>query len=328
MARPLRIDIENGLYHVTSRGWERRAIVRDDGDRRHWLDLLARVALRRAWRIFAWALLDNHFHLYLRTPQPNLSAGMHDLNAGYAGGFNRRHERCGALFQGRFKAVFVEDESHSRELTRYVHLNPVRARLVKRPEAYAWSSCADYLGLRRAPEWLDTESILGEIGHNRKRARQTYRRFLYAGISEPPGSPLADAVGGMFLGTTAWVNAWRRRLARTPIRKSVPSQKRLAWRPKLEDVIAVVSETFNVDPEALHTCRRHGNDARSAAIYLARSLTDTPVNQIGRHFGGVSAAAVSKTIHRATDRRTHDRAWDRQLSKIMKHLISNDVINS
>lgn len=117
MARPLRIDLGDGLYHATRRGWQRRVVVRDDRDRKRWLDPLGRVAARRGRRILARPWLSNHFHLYLRTPQANFSAGTHDLNSGYASTFNRRHRRCGALFQGRFKAVLLEDESHALELS-------------------------------------------------------------------------------------------------------------------------------------------------------------------------------------------------------------------
>jgi REP element-mobilizing transposase RayT len=100
MARPLRFELENGLFHVTSRGWERRVIVDGDRDREDWLRLLDRVATRSNWRVFSWVLMSNHFHLFLHTPQPNLSAGMHDLNAGYASLFNRRHRRVGPLVTG------------------------------------------------------------------------------------------------------------------------------------------------------------------------------------------------------------------------------------
>ncbi|MBM4043285.1 MAG: hypothetical protein FJ290_32760, partial [Planctomycetes bacterium] len=100
MARPLRVDIAGGVYHVTNRGLEQRAIVRDDADRLRWHKLLDVVATRRRWRVFAWVLLDNHFHLFLQTPDADLSPGMHDLESGYASGFNRRHERRGPLFQG------------------------------------------------------------------------------------------------------------------------------------------------------------------------------------------------------------------------------------
>ena len=164
MSRPLRIEIENGIYHVTSRGWERRAIVRDDRDREEWFKLLDRVVIRFGWRFFAWVLMNNHFHLFFQTPEANLSAGMHDLNSGYATWFNRRHRRVGALYQGRFKAILVEDESYCWTLSRYIHLNAIRAKMVKRPEDYAWSSYRHYLKARQAPEWLDWRAVLAEIG--------------------------------------------------------------------------------------------------------------------------------------------------------------------
>jgi putative transposase len=320
MARPLRIDIEDGVYHVTSRGWERRVVVRDDRDRQRWLELLDRVATRCGWRVFAWALMNNHFHLYLRTPRPNLSAGMHDLNSAYASGFNRRWRRCGALFQGRFKAVLVEKESHALELSRYLHLNPARAGIVERPEEYAWSSYQDYLGRRRAPAWLDWETVVAELAKELSPARSAYRRFVEAGLREPPKSPLAAAVGGMFLGSVEWVDWWRRRLAAEPVREDVPLQRELAWRPTLEDVAGAVSEAFGVELAELCESRRHGNEARSAAIYLARRVTDEAVGVIGTYFGGVSMAAICKTVARAENRRQEDRAWDRRLGKLSQRL--------
>jgi hypothetical protein len=166
---------------------------------------------------------------------------MHDLNAGYASFFNRRHRRCGALFQGRFKAVLVEDESHALELTRYVHLNPARATIVQRPEEYAWSSYQDYLGMRKASPWLDWETVVGELAKDRSRARSAYRRFVEAGLSQPPKSPLEAALGGMFLGSGEWVDRWRRRLSAEPVREGVPAQRELAWRPRLEEVAAACS---------------------------------------------------------------------------------------
>jgi len=320
MARPLRIDIPNGLYHVTSRGWERRVIVRDDNDRERWLRLLQRVAVRSGWRVFAWALMGNHFHLYLRTPEPNLSAGMHDLNSGYASAFNRRHRRSGALFQGRFKAVLVEDESHSLELSRYVHLNPVRAKLVARPEQFAWSSYREYLGVRKPPAWLDWQTVLGEIGGNRRRCRSAYRRFVEAGISTRVKSPLAEAVGGMLLGTNGWVQEWRRRLAEQPDVPAIPAQRQLAWRPTIEDVVEAVSKTFGVASQQLLVSRRRSNKGRFAAIYLTRRLTDEAVGAIGRYFGGVSTAAISQAVRRAEARREEDRRWDRQLARLTAEL--------
>jgi len=106
------MEIEDGIYHVAARRGERRALVRDDRNRQEWFKLLERVVVRCGRRCFAWVLMDNHFHLFFQTPEANLSAGMHDWNAGYATWFHRRHRPVGSLFQGRFKAILVEDESY------------------------------------------------------------------------------------------------------------------------------------------------------------------------------------------------------------------------
>ena len=151
MPRSHRLDVANGVHHVTQRGLDRRNIVLDDDDRSHRWRLFERVARRCRWRVFAVALLDNHFHIYLRTPEPNLSDGMRDLDGGYASLFNQLHQREGPLYQGRFKSVLVENESHSWELSRYVHLNPYRAGLTRDPFQYRWSSCRFYLNSQHAP---------------------------------------------------------------------------------------------------------------------------------------------------------------------------------
>ena len=127
MPRRLRIELAGGLYHVTNRGVDRMNIVRDDDDRHEWFRLLNRVATRCGWRVFAHVLMTNHFHLFLKLHDPNLSSGLHDLQSGYATLFNKTHERTGPLFQGRFHAVLVESEGHAWSLSRYIHLNPCRA---------------------------------------------------------------------------------------------------------------------------------------------------------------------------------------------------------
>jgi putative transposase len=140
MARPLRIEFPDALYHVTSRGNERRAIFRSDHDRRTFLGFLGTAARRFGWSVTAWVLMTNHFHVVIQTPEPNLSRGMQWLNGVYAGWFNARHHRSGHLFQGRFKAVLVDSQRYFAEVLRYVVLNPVRAKMVERPEDYRWSS--------------------------------------------------------------------------------------------------------------------------------------------------------------------------------------------
>jgi len=308
MSRPLRIELPDGLYHVTNRGLERRKIVRDDTDRATWYRLLDRTVVRRRWRVLAWALMENHFHLFLRTPDADLSAGMHDLQSGYASFFNVRHTRRGPLFQSRFRAVLVEAAAHDWELTRYVHLNPVRAGLAARPEDYPWSSARHYLSSRGAPKWLAWQEVLAQHGRTIRTARRAYAHYLAEGLATGPVSPLKDVVASTLLGSDAFVERvreWAR--DRLPDR-DVPAARELRAKVTLEAVEAVVCDVFGVEPEQLHRPRQRGNDARATLAYLARRWTAIPAEELGNRLGGVSGAAISQTVAKVTDRLCTDSA--------------------
>ena len=320
MSRQLRIEIENGIYHVTARGWERRGIVRDDRDRETWSTLLDRIVVRFGWRFFAWVLMDNHFHLFLQTPEANLSAGMHDLNSGYATWFNRRHRRAGALFQGRFKAILVEDESYGWSLSRYIHLNPVRAKMVQHPEDHRWGSYQYYLQSRHAPDWLDWRSVLAEIGKSPRLARNEYRRFVEEGLHEKIKSPLKDVVGKVLLGSPEWVEKMRQVLGLSAADPNIPELRHLAWRPSQEQIESAVANEFGVDKSEMFAKRARHNEARAAALYLSRKLTGVPATQLAQRYGGVSQAAISKTVRRAENRREEERRWGQRLSRLEKLL--------
>ena len=147
MARPLRIEYPGAIYHVTSRGDGREAIYLDDGDREEFLSVFEDVIRRMNWKCSAYCLMENHYHLLVETPDGNLSRGMRQLNGVYTQRFNRLHDRSGHVFQGRYKAILVERDSHLKELCRYVVLNPVRAGMVDRPEEW---TC---IGRQRAVPW-------------------------------------------------------------------------------------------------------------------------------------------------------------------------------
>ncbi len=303
MARPLRIEFDGCVYHVTTRGWERRDVVCDDEDRANWVRLMDRVALRYGWRVFAWALMRNHWHLFFSTPEANLSRGMHDLNSGYASLFNRRHHRYGALYQGRFKAILVQEEGYAWTLSRYVHLNPVRAGAVERPEQYQWSSYRDYLNPKGAPRWLDWATVLGEIGTDVVQSLRAYIQFVESGLGRGTiVSPLASVVGGVLLGNPGWVDRMMTRIAGSPPQGDVPARRFLVLHPTLSEVEAAVCTAYEAERADLSAVRRRGNDARMAAVYLARECAALPVRQLAHHFGAVSASAISKLLRQAAMR--------------------------
>jgi REP element-mobilizing transposase RayT/AraC-like DNA-binding protein len=190
MARPLRVQIENGIYHVVARGNERAPIFGGDTDRRDFLALLQRIRLRFGWYVLSYCLMDNHYHLLVQTPIPNLARGMQQLNSGYVQSFNRRHGRDGHLFQGRYKSPLILSESHLFAAFRYIALNPVDAALCKRPEDWRWSSHRALLG-RGAYPAVDVRIALRLFDDDLATAQRHYVALVEAEETQLP--TLGDA---------------------------------------------------------------------------------------------------------------------------------------
>ena len=177
VSRPLRIEYPGAVYHITSRGNARQNIYTDDDDREKFLSIFALVVERFHWICHSYCLMDNHYHLLLETPVPNLSAGMRQLNGIYTQAFNRHHRRGGHLFQGRFKAIVVEKQAHLLELSRYIVLNPVHAGMVQSPEGYLWSSYCATIGQTKLADFLTVKWLLENFAPETTRAQQLYRDF-------------------------------------------------------------------------------------------------------------------------------------------------------
>lgn len=188
MPRPPRIQVPGGIHHITARGVRRLPIYASDADYRLFLDLLGLAAERFGWRILAYCLMPNHYHLVIYTPLPNLSEGMHRLNSRYAHAFNDRSGYTGHVFEARFAAVLVERDGHLLELIRYVHRNPVRARLCREPGEWKWSSYRALAGRAPAPAWLAIDEVLELFGRPRPSARRRLRDFV-ADVLTPPLPP-------------------------------------------------------------------------------------------------------------------------------------------
>ena len=251
----------------------------------HWVRLMDRVALRFGWRVFAWALMRNHWHLFLSTPEANLSRGMHDLNSGYASLFNRRHRRSGALYQGRFKAILVQEEGYAWTLSRYVHLNPVRAGAVQRPEQYPWSSYRDFLSPNGAPRWLDWATVLGEIGTDVVQSLRAYIQFVESGLGRDTiDSPLASVVGGVLLGNPNWVDRMKARIEGGPPHRDVPARRLLAVHPTLREVEEAVCAACEAEPADLSAVRRRGNDAADGGRVPGAGMCSPARDAVGASF--------------------------------------------
>ena len=200
-------------------------------------------------------LMDNHMHLLIETPQPNLSRGMRQLNGVYTQRFNRRHRKVGHLFQGRFKAILVEKEGYLLELARYIVLNPVRAKMVKTPNRYPWSSYCAMVGLAPVPPALATDWILNQFADTRATARRRYARFVHDGIGVP--GPWEEVKGQVLLGSEAFIERLTPQLEQCSTRE-IPKRQRLVHRPSLKTLLVGVDSKTARNIAMAHAYLKHG----------------------------------------------------------------------
>jgi len=298
MARPLRVEYEGALYHVMSRGIERRNIVADDRDRWRWLEWLERTVETYSWHLHSFVLMDNHHHLFLGTPRANLSAGMQHFNGSYTSYFNRRHDRAGHLFQGRFKAELVEDEGYFRELSRYIHLNPVRANMVDRPERFRWSSYPGYHRADRTLSWMTYDSVLREFCRHRTEARKRYRQFVGNGISDPPAAPWAEAAHGFIVGSQEFIKQIGELLQDRQEDSDIPALKQMRPRPELQRILDVVGDAMGEDRTDWCPGRRSDTAGRAVAALVARRRYGYSATEVAAALGYKSHSSVSRALRR------------------------------
>jgi putative transposase len=276
MSRPLRIEYAGAVYHITTRGNEKKAVYKDDVDRTIFLDTLFQVNKRYNWLCHAYCLMNNHYHLIVETPEGNLSAGMRQLNGVYTQTFNRRYNRVGHLFQGRYKAILIQKDSHLLEACRYVVLNPVRAKTVERPEMWKWSSYQATGGNEKPHLCLCTEWIRGQFGSTRSIAGKAYRKFVQAGIKQESiwKAVRAQSVLGEEEFTTTLMDYLRGKRDIAELSKT----QRFVDRPCLEKIFSgKMSLTIGKRNEKIHE-----------AVYLYGYRQREVANYLGMHFTSIS----------------------------------------
>jgi REP-associated tyrosine transposase len=276
MSRRLRILAPNALYHVVARGNAKMPIYDDDGDRHQFLTILATVVEQYHVDCHAYCLMSNHYHLVIRTLEPNLSSAMRYLNSVYAQWRNRRHARVGHVFQGRFKAQLIQREGYFLEACRYVVLNPVRAGLITNVENWEWSSYAATGGLIPPPRFLTTRLILGMPSPMMCKA---YRAFIAAGVSDSAVIPTMRSQVPL-IGSDEFASAYRDTIEQAH-RTEVVRRDRTIGRPSLDRLFADV----------------HDKATRNVRIREARERFGYRVSEIAKrvslHYASVSRIATA-----------------------------------
>lgn len=236
--------------------------------------MLAEVVERFNWVCHAYCLMSNHYHLVVEPPEGNLSKGMRQLNGVYTQSSNRRHGRTGHLFQGRFKAILVDKDSYLLELARYVVLNPVRARVVKAPGDYSWSSYRAMVGEAPIPGWLATDGLLAQFGKRRAEALRRYRRFVQEGIGA--AGVWSNVSQQIYLGDERFVKRMQAKAERLGDELSIPRAQRRAPAPTLAKL------------ERWHR-------SRGEAMAAAHATGAYSYREIGEYFG-LHPASVGRIV--------------------------------
>jgi putative transposase len=290
MARHLRIEYPHAFYHVYTRGNQKQPIFLSDDDRLYFLKILGEAAERLSARFHVYCLMPNHYHFILETPLANLSQIMHFINTSYSVYLNLKHDRCGHLFQGRFKAILMDAESYARILTFYIHGNPVRKKIVSRPEDFEWSSAAAYFGVAAPRCWLRMETILALFGGDRATLRAEHDRYLLGNndMSSIPELARAERIG--ILGNDDFIDKVRKSHLRGVLDRpdeEVPEISRLRYRPELSSIQARVAAHFGPSNRLI----------KKVSIFIAHTSTNYRLKEIGDFFG-IGPIAVSTAFRK------------------------------
>jgi len=281
MARKPRVEFSGALYHITARGNQRTDVFNSDADREYFLELLRRIASRLGWRIHAYCLMGNHYHLLVETPGPNLGKGMQALGTTYTQAFNRRNRKIGHLFQGRYKALIVEKESHLLEVSRYIVNNPVTASFVEHPWEWPWSSYRATAGMAPAPAWLETAWTLERFHPtDSKKAVAKYRQFA---DNQSSGDPFAELHLGLILGSEQFA-AEMKPMVEASLSKDRSARTLAAQRP-LGELFAGCA----------------GRGERNASILLAYDSEGYTLAEIAG-FLGLHEGSISRIIRREREK--------------------------
>jgi len=272
------------------------------------LEYLGSATQRYNAVIHAYCLMDNHYHLLTETPSGNLPQIMRHINGAYTTYYNVKRARSGHLFQGRYKAILVDIDEYAKELSRYIHLNPVRAKMVETPESHDWSSYKFYIGKEKPVEWLCRDLILGYFGKRVSAAQKAYQEFVNALVNRKYDSPFDEVVSSTLLGSPDFIAFIKDKfLSGKKLDLELPALKELVPKTSIQDIFDEVESVFKSE-KAL---------ARNVKMYLCQKYTGERLRAIGIHFD-IEASGVSQACRRVAKKMETDKKLKRKINKIEK----------
>ncbi len=296
MARPLRIEFEGAVYHLTARGNERRKIFFSKRDYERFKEYIAEAKEKYHFILHCYVLMTNHYHLLIETPEKNLSKIMHHINSSYTTYTNVKRKRSGHLFQGRFKSIVVDKDSYLLELSRYLHLNPVRAKVVEKPEDYPNSSYTAYISAR-GEALVSRSTILDMFDTKETEARKRSRAFVEAALGAEAESPMKKVYGGMILGGEGFIKDILGKIEEGELEKDAVSYRKALRAPfGIDEVLSAVCKYYGISKEEVSSAGQ--GDIRKMCLYLIKKHTVATTREIGGLLGNIRYAAAAKMYQR------------------------------
>ncbi|MBN1366177.1 MAG: transposase [Syntrophaceae bacterium] len=323
MTRPLRIQYPNAYYHITCRGNERKEIFRDKDDYNEFFAMLARSVDIFDVHLVAYACMPNHFHLLVRTPRANLSEFMRHFNISYTGSFNRKYRRSGHLYQGRYKAYLIDADNYLLEVSRYVHLNPLRMKS-KEPLKKRWqdllqndsTSFSGYINQGKRKEFVNYTMVMDYFGGDSQKSRNEYKEFVAEGMHKEMQSPLDQGKGSGIIGKDVFVGEIRKLFGKkNKAVREQPALRELGMTMTPEELIEKYSKIVDMKREDLTTKGKQSMERAMLMEFLYRFCNITQP-EIGRLLGGIDYSAVSQSRKRMQLKIQKEKEWERKFNQI------------
>ncbi len=322
MARSLRLVYPNAVYHVYARGNRKDRIFFEDRDRQVFLEKLEESLERYSMICYAYCLMNNHYHLLIRTPEANISRGIHLLNSAYANWVKAKHSIIGVVFQGRFKTILVDEANYALTLAAYIVLNPVRAALVKGPQDYPWSSYAFQIGLRSPGQMrFDPFFILRMLDPDPPTAAEMFERYVLARVNME--SPFKDLFKGCVLGDKNFIETAKARIRDRGRDREIPatampdgSGTSTVNSERIERIMSIVTRTVSRRSRATGW-DNHRKFSRDITLYILRQHSSLTLKQIGKSFG-MDYVAVHQAVARFAKRLENEPMLKQKVLEAMK----------
>ncbi len=324
MSRPLRIEYPGAWYHVMNRGRRSESIYLNEEDYQTFVDLLIEASELWSVKVYAFSLMPNHYHILINTPLGNLSRFMRHVNGVYTQRFNKAHGYEGTLFKGRYKSILIEFDSYFLQLVRYIHRNPIRAKLVTDLDKYRWTSHHAYINKSTEWEWIKTELLLSMLAENEAQQVSEYRDFI--GISDDQNIVriLESKKWPSLLGGENFVSSIKKKYFPEKKNKEIPESVNLA--PDLEVIRKIVSEYYKIAPGNLYREKRRSyNEPRDMAIYMSRYLRNDSLMQISNDYLLGNESSVSSILNSINELIKSDPLIENKVAELKRLITKREV---